>query len=106
MRTVRFLKLGHLLPSPQPRELYMGSSVPALGNWVIYQGSAARRADTMQLFVHSSPTKRKQPRPEPALAGMLGWGGAKGQKCWGDPVCEAPTICRRSPLQQDTEMLE
>lgn len=79
MRTVRFLKLGHLLPSPQPRELYMGSSVSALGNWVIYQGSAARRADTMQLFVHSSPTKRKQPRPEPALAGMLGWGGQRGR---------------------------
>lgn len=85
MRTVRFLKLGRLLPSPQPRELYMGSSIPALGNWVIYQGSAARRADTMQLFVHSSPTKRKQPRPEPALAGMLGWGGGKGAEVLGRP---------------------
>lgn len=56
--------LGYLLPSPQCRELYIGSSIPALGNWVIYQGSAARRADAMQLFVHSSPAKRKRSRPE------------------------------------------
>lgn len=62
----------------------MGSSVPALGNWVIYQGSAACRADTMQLFVHSSPVKRKWPWPEPALAGMLGWGD-KGAEVLGEP---------------------
>lgn len=28
----------------------------------------------MQLFVHSSTMKRKQPRQELALARMLGWG--------------------------------
>ena len=90
-------RLGHLLPSPQSRELYIGSSVPALGNRVIYQGGAARRADTMQLFVRSVTAKRKQPRQEPALARMLGWGGQRGSSAEETQFVKAPAICRHIP---------
>lgn len=80
-----------------------GQLCSVLGNRVIYQGSAAHWADTMQLFVHSSTVKRKQPWQELALAGMLGWGRQSDSSAGETQFVGALAIYIHP--QQGTEML-
>lgn len=77
----------------------MAAPSPFLGNGVIYRAGAARWADTMQLFRHSSTAEKKELQREPALAGMLGWEGGKRAAVLRRPqLVRAPAICRPIPL--------
>lgn len=93
------VQLGHPLPSPQPGEPYIGSSVPALGNRVIYQGGAARRADTTQLFARSGTAKRKQPWAGAGFGRDAGLGGGRQRdsSAGGTRFVGTLAICRCIP---------
>lgn len=81
--------LGYLPPFLQSRELYIGSSIPALRNRVIYQGSVAQPAGLTRCSCwHAAVLQRGSSHGRSQLCPRCWAGGAKGQQCWGDPISE------------------